>query len=72
MTCPFLEEILMVYCRAYPVKKPLPKMPMTTACPCVGEGYQNCSFFQELMTRAERISRTELITIGKESRKGVT
>lgn len=47
MPCPFLEEIAMVYCRAYPVRKLIPRHMMTTASPCMGEGYQGCPFFQE-------------------------
>lgn len=46
MPCPFLEEILMVYCRAYPVRKPVPKHQITTESPCMGEGYKACPLYQ--------------------------
>lgn len=61
LTCPFLEEILMVYCRAYPVRKLVPKHQVTTGSPCMGEGYMGCPFFKEIMARLEPE------TIGKET-----
>ena len=53
MTCPFLEEIAMVYCRAYPVRKLVPKHGVTTECSCMSEGYRGCFFFKEIMARLE-------------------
>jgi hypothetical protein len=49
--CPFLEEIVMEYCRAYPVRKPVPKHKITTSTPCSGEDYRDCPFFQEVISR---------------------
>jgi hypothetical protein len=46
MTCPYLEEVVMLLCRAYPVKKPLPR-DRVVASPCLGEGFTRCPFFQE-------------------------
>ena len=37
MTCPYLKEVSMVFCRAYPVKKPVPIDRVTTASTCEGE-----------------------------------
>ncbi len=67
MPCPFLEEIVMVYCRAYPVRKPVPKHQITTGSPCMGEGYKACPFFQEIMARLESASRE-----GTEASEGKT
>jgi hypothetical protein len=53
MTCPFLEEVMMVYCRAYPVRKLVPKHGITTDSPCMCEGYAGCPFFKEIMARLE-------------------
>lgn len=71
MACPFLEEIVMVYCRAYPVRKPVPKHQITTASPCMGEGYHACPFFQEIMTRLESASREGADVMQREAQKGV-
>jgi hypothetical protein len=55
MPCPFLEEIVMVYCRAYPVRKLIPSHKVTTDSPCMGEGYQKCPFFQEHAAGVESV-----------------
>ena len=72
MGCPFLEEIVMVYCRAYPVKKLVPKYQITTASPCMGEEYKTCPFFTEIMARMESASREGAEVIEKNTqREGV-
>ena len=53
MTCPYLKEVTMVLCRAYPVKKPVPVDQVTTASTCEGE-YGACPLFKEAMARAGR------------------
>ncbi len=53
MTCPYLKEVSMVFCRAYPVKKPVPIDRVTTASTCEGE-FKECPLFREALSRAER------------------
>jgi hypothetical protein len=53
MTCPYLKEQTMVFCRAYPVKKPVPVDQVTTASTCEGE-YRECLLYLEALGRAER------------------
>jgi hypothetical protein len=53
MTCPYLKEVSMVFCRAYPVKKPVPVDQVTTASNCEGE-FKECPLYREALTRAER------------------
>jgi hypothetical protein len=57
MTCPYLKEVSMVFCRAYPVKKPVPIDRVTTASTCEGE-YCGCPLFKEALARAGK-SATE-------------
>lgn len=71
MPCPFLEEIVMVYCRAYPVRKLVPKHQVTTRSPCTGEGYRECPFFKEITVRLASASGKEPEAIGGETRKEV-
>jgi hypothetical protein len=52
MTCPYLKEISVVYCRAYPVKKPVPIDRVTTASTCEGEAFKGCPLFNEALVRA--------------------
>lgn len=71
MACPFLEEIVMVYCRAYPVRKPVPKHQITTASPCMGAGFSACPFFQEIMARLESASREGAEVMERETQKEI-
>ena len=52
MTCPYLKEVAMVFCRACPVKKLVPIDHVTTASRCEGEAFQACPLFKEAMERA--------------------
>jgi hypothetical protein len=59
MSCPFLREIVMAYCSAYPVKKMVPKDRMTSSCACTCEDFTACSLFRELMARLRSDDGTE-------------
>jgi hypothetical protein len=59
MTCPYLKEVSMVFCRAYPVKKPVPIDRITTASTCEGDGFRECSLFREALARGERSATDE-------------
>lgn len=72
MPCPFLEEIVMAYCRAYPVKKLVPKYQMTTGSPCTAEGYPDCPFFREIMARLQSAAGEKPGLTGQKDRKEVT
>ncbi len=61
MACPYLEEVAMLFCRAYPVKKPLPRDRVAIASPCLGEGFARCPFYQE---------RLPATTAGRQERSG--
>ncbi len=53
MSCPYLEEVVMVFCRAYPVKKLIPRSRSLTASPCLDGGFKQCPFFQEVTVPTE-------------------
>jgi hypothetical protein len=44
MACPHLKEVVMLFCDAYPVKKPLPLDRIATADPCLGN-FHACPLF---------------------------
>jgi hypothetical protein len=71
MTCPYLKEVSMVFCRAYPVKKPVPIDRITTASTCEGEGFNACPLFREALARADR-STTEDEHLSPAAPKGAT
>ncbi len=60
MGCPFLEEVVMLFCRAYPVKKPLPRDRVVTSSPCLDAGFEHCPLYQE------RLASPRRVTVGKE------
>jgi hypothetical protein len=51
MTCPYLKEVAMVFCRACPVKKLVPIDHVTTASRCEGDAFKTCQLFREAMAR---------------------
>jgi hypothetical protein len=53
MGCPYFEEVVMVFCRAYPLKKLLPRNVSTAASRCVGAGFDRCPFYQEVTARGD-------------------
>ena len=50
MACPYLNEVVMLSCEAFHVKKMLPLDRIATANPCLGE-FHGCPFFQECAAR---------------------
>lgn len=70
MTCPHFKEVTMVFCRAYPVKKPVPIDRVTTASTCEGE-FRECPFFKEALARAGR-SASEDERLHPDEPKGAT
>jgi len=51
MACPYLKEVVMLYCQAYPVKKLVPLDRIASADPCLSREYEACHLFQEVVTR---------------------
>ncbi len=72
MTCPYLKEVSMVFCRAYPVKKPVPIDRITTASTCEGEVFKECPLFREALARAERSTTGEYADPTTAPAKGAT
>jgi len=55
MTCPYLKEVRMVFCRAYPVKKLVPLDQLVSVSCCGTEcAFQSCPAFQEARARVEQ------------------
>jgi hypothetical protein len=59
MICPFREEIIMDYCRAYPVRKLVPRHRISSESLCVKEEHENCPFFKEVMARWQSCGQQE-------------
>jgi hypothetical protein len=59
MTCPYLKEVAMVFCRACPVKKLVPIDHVTTASRCEGEAFKTCPLFKEALARTYQAAADE-------------
>jgi hypothetical protein len=55
MSCPYLKEVRMVFCRAYPVKKLVRVDQVTTANSCETDcSFHDCALFKDARARMER------------------
>ena len=59
MTCPYLKEVTMVFCRAYPVKKLVPVDRVTTANTCGSDGFCSCPLYAEALARSGKTPEAE-------------
>jgi hypothetical protein len=59
MTCPYLKEVTMVFCRAYPVKKLVPVDRVTTASTCGADGFCDCPLYREALARTGKTPEGE-------------
>jgi glycine cleavage system H protein len=48
MKCPFLEEVVVRYCNAYPVKKMIPASVSDSQCACLSNGHSTCPEFEKM------------------------
>ena len=53
MSCPYLKQVVMLCCGAYPIRKMVPLDRIATASPCLAEDFRNCPLFREAVTRPE-------------------
>jgi len=58
MSCPYLTQVTMVFCRAVPVHKLVPSDRITTAGPCEGDCFRSCATFREAQVRAGQEAET--------------
>jgi hypothetical protein len=55
MSCPYLKEVRMVFCRAYPVKKLVPLGELVSVSCCETDcAFQGCAAFQEARAQVEQ------------------
>ena len=46
--CPFLKEVVMIYCDACPSRKLLPRNQVVSMGPCSSTDYATCPLFREI------------------------
>jgi hypothetical protein len=71
MSCPHLKEVVMLFCRAYPVKKMVPLDRLATANPCLGGDFSACPLFRELSERLKACPEHDAIIPPAGPQKGV-
>jgi hypothetical protein len=47
MPCPYLKEVVMLYCDAYHIKKMVPLDRLVSASPCLAQDFGGCPMFQD-------------------------
>jgi hypothetical protein len=57
MTCPYLKEVTMVFCRAFPVKKLVPLDQVSPESRCEGDEFRRCPLYRDALVRLERATR---------------
>ena len=57
MACPYLKEVVMLYCQAYPIKKLVPLDRIASADPCLSRDFEACPLFTDVVTRIRASSQ---------------
>jgi hypothetical protein len=52
MSCPYLKEVLMLYCEACPYHKGVPFDRLASVSPCIALEYKQCPIYLEARQRA--------------------
>ena len=53
MSCPYLKEVVMLFCSGYPVRKMVPLDRIVSASPCLTQDFEHCPLYCELHERME-------------------
>jgi hypothetical protein len=56
-TCPWLKQVVMLYCDACPTKKMVPRDQLVSLGPCLADSFESCAMYREMVRRIE--ARTE-------------
>ncbi len=59
MSCPYIKEVVMLFCDAYPVKKMLPLDRLASGHPCLGS-FEQCPVFCDAIAKLLPEARLEL------------
>jgi hypothetical protein len=50
-TCPWLKQVVMLYCDACPTKKMVPKDQLVSQGPCLAGSFTECAMYREMAVR---------------------
>lgn len=69
MPCPYLEEVVMRYCKAYPIKKMIPASSSQLVSPCFSQN-ASCPIYQDVVGKRSRPVREPVSVEHKTEHKG--
>jgi hypothetical protein len=49
--CPWLKQVVMLYCDACPTKKMVPKDQLVSQGPCLAGSFAECAMYREMVQR---------------------
>jgi len=63
-TCPWLKQVVMLYCDACPTKKMVPRDQLVSQGPCLAGSFKECAMYREMAQRLgagadDRVVNTE-------------
>lgn len=50
-TCPWLKQVVMLYCDACPAKKMVPRDQLVSQGPCLAGSFEECAIYREMVKR---------------------
>jgi len=50
-TCPWLKQVVMLYCDACPTKKMVPRDQLVSQGPCLAGSFESCAIYREMVRR---------------------
>jgi len=50
-TCPWLKQVVMLYCDACPTRKMVPRDQLVSMGPCLTGSFEGCAIYREMVKR---------------------
>ncbi len=72
MSCPYVKEVVMLYCSGFAVRKMVPLDRVVSASPCLTQDFERCPLYQEILRRVQRCAAVPLDPAVSEKKKGVS
>ena len=64
MSCPYLKEVVMLYCSGFPVRKMVPLDRIVSASPCLTQDFNGCPLYREILTKLQGCAQTAATSPG--------
>jgi hypothetical protein len=64
MSCPYLKEVVMLYCSGFPVRKMVPLDRIVSASPCLTQDFNGCPLYKEILAKLESCTQAAVTSPG--------